>query len=80
MKQRFWVVGGEYADTRFHETAGPATAFGPYPTYNEALRVWREKSVESRPQAHVRFTIAVEAGASTGHPPLRASATMFAGR
>jgi hypothetical protein len=59
MNTQFWVIGGEFKDTRFDcVTGSPATALGPFASYDEALGVWREVSVASRPQAHVRYTIA----------------------
>lgn len=58
--QRFWVVGGEYHDSRFNAGNGEMTALGPYASYDEAKRVWTEHSVATRAQAMVRYTIAVE--------------------
>ena len=63
MSKQFWVVGGEFKDTRFDRIAGgPATALGPFGSYDEALGVWREVSVAHRPRAHVRFTITSNSG------------------
>ncbi len=53
----FWVVGGEYRDTNFSEMSGPAEALGPFKHYDEALALWRTRSVDSRPEAHVRYSI-----------------------
>jgi hypothetical protein len=66
MQERFWVIGGEYSDTRFCTVQAVATALGPYTSYAEARKVWFERSVESRPLANVRYTIAVERSASPG--------------
>jgi hypothetical protein len=61
MSKQFWVIGGEYADTRFDRLVnGGAKALGPYPSYDAALEAWREISVETRPIAHVRFTITAD--------------------
>jgi hypothetical protein len=61
MSKQFWVIGGEYADTRFERLVnGGAKALGPYPSYGDALEAWREISVETRPNAHMRFTIAAD--------------------
>jgi hypothetical protein len=61
MSKQFWVIGGEYADTRFEQLVnGGAEALGPYASYEAALAAWREISVESRPIAHVRYTIAAD--------------------
>jgi hypothetical protein len=58
INRQFWVIGGEFEDTSFRTMHGPADACGPFASYDEALRVWRERSDETRCQAHVRYTIA----------------------
>ena len=61
MSKQFWVIGGEYADTRFERLVnGGAKALGPYTSYDDALEAWREVAVETRPIAHMRFTIAAD--------------------
>ena len=61
MSKQFWVIGGEYADTRFEALVnGGAKALGPYPSYDAALEAWREISVATRPVAHMRYTIAAD--------------------
>jgi len=58
--RQYWVIGGEYRDTSFRElTEPPAEAVGPFADYDQALTVWRERSLATLPQAHVRYTIAV---------------------
>jgi hypothetical protein len=57
--QQFWVIGGEFRDTSFSEMIDDAEAFGPFPSYDTALRLWKERSQATRPLAHVRYTIAV---------------------
>ncbi len=58
--RQFWVIGGEFRDTSFSEIVdGAVEAFGPFPTYDTALRLWKERSQATRPLAHVRYTIAV---------------------
>lgn len=54
---QFWVVGGEFRDTNFCEMSGPASAFGPFKTYDDAHAVWKAHSVDSRPDAHIRYSI-----------------------
>ncbi|HLY54739.1 MAG TPA: DUF4170 domain-containing protein [Stellaceae bacterium] len=56
--RQFWVIGGEFKDTTFRTMHGPADARGPFATYDEALRVWRARSEETRSDAYVRYTIA----------------------
>jgi hypothetical protein len=58
VNRQYWVIGGEFQDTSFRTLDGPALAHGPYASYDEALRVWRERSDATRSQAHVRYTIA----------------------
>lgn len=59
--QRFWVVGGEYADTSFRSLTGdtPMVA-GPFDSEAEAKTVWRGL-YERRPcSALTRFSIVQE--------------------
>jgi len=61
MSKQYWVIGGEYADTRFERIVnGGAKALGPYASYDAALVAWREIAVATRPMAHTRFTIAAD--------------------
>ncbi len=60
MTKQYWVIGGEYEDTSFSRIRD-ARAMGPFPTYGQALSVWREMSIETRPRANTRFTIAENA-------------------
>ena len=40
--QRFWVVGGEYADTSFQTlTSASPTVAGPFDSEAQARAVWR---------------------------------------
>ncbi len=54
----FWVVGGEYRDTSFQALSGQPEVFGPFPDYDDAMRVWRERTGVSKSAALVRYTIA----------------------
>lgn len=56
-EQRFYVVGGEYADTSF-TTPCPGTqleTFGPFATEREAKIRWRELTGQSIDNAMVRY-------------------------
>lgn len=65
MSSLFWVIGGEYSDTHFTTVVeGSAQAFGPFRSYEDAKQVWRDRSIENRHKAHMRFTIATEGVAS----------------
>jgi hypothetical protein len=61
MKDRFWVLGGEYTSLKFEQLIdGTERLFGPYPARSEAERRWRELSEQHRPQCNVRFSIVEE--------------------
>lgn len=55
---QFWVIGGEFEDTSFRRLAdGRAEALGPFDSYDDAFRTWRQRSDRTRSAAHVRYTI-----------------------
>jgi hypothetical protein len=59
--QRFWVVGGEYADPEFRSLACErATVLGPFDSEIEAKDVWRELARETSSRALTRFSILSE--------------------
>ncbi len=61
MKNRFWVLGGEYTSLKFEELIdGTERLFGPYLGRTEAEQTWRELSEQHRPQCNVRFSIVEE--------------------
>jgi len=61
MRNRFWVLGGEYTSLKFEELVGGSERlFGPYVGRNEAEQTWRELSEQHRPQCNVRFSIVEE--------------------
>src|SRR3546814_11318167 len=62
MSERYWVVGGEYTDTRFVEIAGGGRErrLGPFDSYAEAKAVWRAKAMETIDDAHARWPIEKE--------------------
>jgi hypothetical protein len=57
----FWVIGGEYVDTRFERLAGAFERYGPFRTRAEAEREWRGRSMARIDQALVRYTIVEDA-------------------
>ena len=59
-QELFLVFGGTLADPRSNELAELATVdlVGVYPTYQEALAVWRRQSQASVDDAYVRYFIA----------------------
>ncbi len=60
--KRYWVVGGEYADTDFTVFAAGKSAerLGPFDSYNEALKVWSGKAWGSVDSAQTRYTLLTE--------------------
>jgi hypothetical protein len=58
--RRFWVVGGEYADTSFRSLTGAnATVAGPFDSEEEARAHWR--GLYDQPcSALTRFSIVSE--------------------
>ncbi len=66
----FWVVGGEYTDTRF-ETIAPGKTLerhGPYATYKAAHDVWASRAWGTVDDCHSRFRVIEgdETGPGTG--------------
>lgn len=59
---RYWVVGGEYENTRFERIA-PGRAeerLGPFATYEDAHKTWAERAWATVDDAHARFRIVSE--------------------
>jgi Domain of unknown function (DUF4170) len=55
----YWVVGGDYTDTRFNELA-PGTReerLGPFASYREAWDVWSARARATVDIATVRYRI-----------------------
>ena len=58
---RYWVVGGEYETMEFDRIVeGTESVFGPFGSVEDAKRIWRSVTEETRCQATVRYTIATE--------------------
>ena len=59
--QRFWVVGGEYADTSFRSlTCASPTVAGPFDSEEAAKAVWRGLYDRHHGSALTRFSIVHE--------------------
>lgn len=58
-EQRFYVIGGEYADTSFREpfSGTQLETYGPFATEREAKVRWRELTGQSIDNAMVRYFI-----------------------
>jgi hypothetical protein len=62
MNQEYWVIGGTYRDLTFSQLLdGTSRVEGPFPNYDAAQRVWKERTLASRSEACTRFTIASHA-------------------
>ena len=59
---RFWVAGGEYADSSFQALAGEEQRLGPFESYEAAREAWRARAVETIDNALVRFRVEREDG------------------
>lgn len=61
MANRFWVVGGEYTDSRFEDIIeGTEQMFGPFPSRDDALQVWRKVADETRCLCLARYVVVGE--------------------
>lgn len=56
---QFWVIGGVYTDTNFHELAdgGEEVRSGPFDSYEAAQREWKSRSMANIDDAYARFRI-----------------------
>jgi Domain of unknown function (DUF4170) len=56
---RYWVVGGEYADTSFERIAGggPEERIGPFERYDDAKAAWQARAWATVDNAHARYRI-----------------------
>jgi hypothetical protein len=61
--ERWFVAGGEYADTTFHQIVpgGKLEVYGPYDDRQQALAVWRAITGKTVDDAHQRYDIVSEA-------------------
>ena len=57
--QEYWVLGGEYTDTRFEALVDDAAleSYGPYYDYNDARRDWQARTLASLDNTCVRYRI-----------------------
>ncbi len=56
--QQYWVIGGEYRDTRFDRIVdGNEEWFGPFRSYEEAKKEWSKHAWQTVDDCHVRYRI-----------------------
>jgi hypothetical protein len=65
---RYWVIGGDYADTSFEriEGGGEEERIGPFESYAAAKAEWQARAWSSVDSAHSRYRIEEE-GAAPGY-------------
>lgn len=67
MPSRWWVIGGDYTDTRFTQVV-PRTEeehLGPFYDYEEAKKVWQTKAWSTVDSCTRRYKLLEEAGPKT---------------
>ena len=61
MGQRYWVIGGEYADTAFNQIEpGSESVHGPFNDELRARTEWQRLTFRDRCGATTRYAICVE--------------------
>ena len=62
--KRYWVIGGNYADTEFDrmQDGGSEQKYGPFKTYEEAKAEWQRRAWGSVDNACARYRIEEDAG------------------
>ena len=62
MMARYWVIGGEYADTSFERLAEGSREerLGPFSSYDDAYDTWRSRARATVDDALIRFRIIEE--------------------
>lgn len=60
---RYWVIGGEYADTAFKKLAagGKEERVGPFDSYEAAKAAWQARAWATVDSANTRYRIVKEA-------------------
>jgi hypothetical protein len=53
----YFVIGGEYADTSFSRLVRPEPVLGPFDSYEEARKRWREHAFATIDYPLMRFQI-----------------------
>ncbi|HEX3066670.1 MAG TPA: DUF4170 domain-containing protein [Dongiaceae bacterium] len=74
---RYWVVGGEYADTKFKKIAGGGkeTRIGPFGSYAAAKDAWQARAWATVDSANTRYRIVKEATPGKAKPRKRPAAS-----
>lgn len=58
----YWVVGGEYADSRFASLlpGREAERYGPFRSYDDARKEWQARTMATIDNALVRYQVVSE--------------------
>jgi len=60
--QEYWVVGGNFSDVSFAVMSeGSSELFGPFASYADAFKRWRDCTASTRSKALTRYSILVTA-------------------
>jgi len=55
---QYWVVGGEYTDTKFKEFTGPEEQWiGPFGDYEVAKQEWAKRAWHTVDECNTRYRI-----------------------
>lgn len=67
----YWVVGGEFTDTKFVSLVPGKTLerHGPFESYKEAHDVWARRAWQTVDDCHSRFRVVQGDAASPGEGP-----------
>ncbi len=70
-KASYFVVGGEYTDTRFEHLVDhqPEERYGPFAHYKEAREIWAQHAWRTVDNCHARYRITDGNGALVDDPP-----------
>lgn len=61
VEEKYYVVGGEYLDPQHRQLKpGSREQYGPFVSYADALRKWRERAWATIDDTYCRFTILSE--------------------
>ena len=69
MQEQFFIIGGRYQDLNFNAMIeGTSHVLGPFRSYEDAQRTWKERSEQSRSDARARYSIVKSAGDQSRSP------------
>src|SRR3546814_4900820 len=60
----WWVVGGSYPDGEFHRANLKEERYGPFASYQAAVKEWKARSWAAVDDAWVRFRVVPDGGSA----------------